>query len=64
MTSGELRRRRKALRLSQTALSVLLGVRQSTISDWETGLVSIAHPRVLDLALQKLEFDHQQPAAR
>lgn len=57
LTGADIRRRRKLLGLSQTALSAILGVRQATISDWETGKLTIDHPSILDLALRALEHE-------
>lgn len=65
MTDGEnLRRRRKQLGLSQSALAGLLGVRQATVSDWERGKVAIDHPAILDLALRALEYEKHPVSVR
>lgn len=52
MSPNHLRDQRNALGLSQTALAALLGVRQATVSDWETGKQPIPH--MLSLALEAL----------
>lgn len=54
MDGEALRRRRRALKLNQTELGRLLGVRQNTISRWELG-ETMQHPRMLDLALEAIE---------
>lgn len=48
---AHLRTRRRALGLSQAELAARLGVQQRTISEWETGTVSIQHVRMLFRAL-------------
>jgi DNA-binding transcriptional regulator YiaG len=49
------KRLRQALRLSQQALAQELGVRQQTISEWETGLYAPrgASARLLDLVAER-----------
>lgn len=59
MTGADLRRRRQALGLSQTALAERLGVPQATISRWETGGHGIDQPTVLDLAIRALETERE-----
>lgn len=52
LTNGaNLRIRRRALGLTQTELAARLGVQQRTVSEWETGAVSIQHARMLFRAL-------------
>jgi transcriptional regulator with XRE-family HTH domain len=57
MTPDEFRARRKALRLSQTALAEALGVTQHTVSRWEQGKMAITAPRSvwLDLEMKRVE---------
>ncbi len=52
---GDLCRRRVGLGLSQRDLAVTFGVRQQTISEWETGVRRIRLAGIVDLALQALE---------
>ena len=54
MDADDVRRRRKALGLTQAALATVLGVRQNTVSRWEIGEMMPAG-RLLELALQTLE---------
>lgn len=53
MTGTELRNKRTELELSQTALAELLGVRQATVSGWETEAKAISH--VVELAMMEIE---------
>jgi transcriptional regulator with XRE-family HTH domain len=62
MDGDELRRRRRALGLTQTELAELLEVYQATIGSWESGSRGIRHPRILELALQMLETERTLPA--
>ena len=55
MDGDEVRRRRKALGLSQTELGERIGIRQPTISSWEQGHTIVGNPRMLALALWALE---------
>lgn len=55
MDGAELRGRRAALGLSQSALGAVLGVARNTIARWERGELTIENPQMLDLALQRLE---------
>lgn len=57
MDGEELRRRRRALAMTQTELAERLGLTQNTVSRWEKGAAVIGHPPMLDLALRALEFD-------
>lgn len=55
-TPGErLRARRRAMRLTQAALAEAIGVAANTIARWERGEQRIEHPRLLDLAMARLE---------
>ena len=54
MTPTELREFRKQLALSQAGLAAVLEVPANTIARWERGVVTIRHPRVLRLALERL----------
>jgi len=55
MTGIELKNRRKTIGLTQVELAALWGVRQKTISSWETEFVKMQHPIILDLAMRYLE---------
>lgn len=55
MTPAELRQRRLALRLSQEELGALLDMSRASINRWETGSPPIPSPRMLTLALERLE---------
>lgn len=55
MDGEELRRRRRALGMSQAELGEHLDVPQNTMSRWELGAVRIERPRMLALALRALE---------
>lgn len=55
MTPAELRATRARLGLSLAALAALLDVPINTLSRWELGRMSIRHPRILALALERLE---------
>lgn len=52
---AEVRRLRQALRLTQQELAVELGVRQQTVSEWETGLYQPrgASARLLDIVAER-----------
>lgn len=65
MTGDDLRGRRFALCLSQTALAEALGVDQRMLSRWETGTSAITAVRAewLDQRLRRLE-QRQRRAAR
>lgn len=58
MTGAELKQRRERLGLSQVALAKLWGVRQATISDWETEKKRMEHPEIIEMALETLERKH------
>ena len=66
MTPDELRTRRKALRLSQTALAEALGVTQHTVSRWERGKMAIRAPRSvwLDQGMQRIEQERKPKRRR
>ncbi len=51
----DLQSRRNSLRLSQAQLAERLGVSANTVARWERGELVIAHPRMLDMALRKIE---------
>jgi predicted ATPase/DNA-binding XRE family transcriptional regulator len=55
VTPTELRVRRDALGLSQTALARALGVASNTVARWERGERPIRSPELVGLALQRLE---------
>ena len=57
MTGADLKTKRKALGLTQDALAEILEVARITVIRWERNEVPI--PKMLDLALQKLEQDQQ-----
>lgn len=54
MNGEQLRQEREQLGLSQQRLADLLDVRQSTISEWEKGKVTIRHERILELAMREV----------
>ncbi len=55
MTGEDLKRRRKALGMTQKLLAERWGVTEATISNWETGGWRIQHPEIIDDALSFLE---------
>lgn len=57
VTPEDLRRRRRALGMSQAELGLRLDVPQNTISRWELGTLKIERPAMLDLALRALEAE-------
>lgn len=61
-----MRRLRRSLGLTQQALAAELGVRQQTVSDWETGVYQPrgASARVLDIVAEGAGFPYGQPEAR
>jgi transcriptional regulator with XRE-family HTH domain len=63
MTPAELPRRREELGLSLPQLAAALGVAYMTLWRWEAGKATIGNPKLLDLALQALEYKHHQGAA-
>lgn len=54
MTPAELKAARKQLGLTQAQLAAELGVHQSTYAKWEAGTFKIAHPKILELALDMI----------
>ncbi len=58
--ADEVRRLRKRLALSQRAFARELGVRQQTVSDWETGVYRPqgASARVLSLVAERVGFTY------
>jgi DNA-binding transcriptional regulator YiaG len=48
----------KQWNFSQTELAEILGVRQATVSGWETGKRSIGHP--IDLAMMEVERQQKE----
>lgn len=59
MDGNELKQRREKLNLSQSNLAKLIGVRQQTVSDWESEQHKIQHPKLIDLALQTIERERE-----
>ena len=59
MTPADLLAARRSLGLTQRALAERLGVSQATLWRWETGAMTIQHPAILALALERLQ---QTPA--
>src|SRR5690349_3425755 len=53
---SELRARRDALGLSQVSLAVALGVSANTVARWERGQQTMANPRLVRLALERVEL--------
>ncbi|HEV2860966.1 MAG TPA: helix-turn-helix domain-containing protein [Pyrinomonadaceae bacterium] len=60
MEPNELKRRRKALGLSQEQLAVLLDVDEMTVSRWERGVHPI--PKYIELAVEALEWRRREAA--
>lgn len=59
LTPYDLAAFRKRLGLSQADLARLLDVPDSTVSRWERGLMAIASPTILRLALERLADTHK-----
>jgi len=59
--AGRVRALRRHLRLSQNALAQELGVRQQTISEWETGRYQPrgASARLLTMVAERADFPYQ-----
>ncbi len=59
--AGQVRALRQHLGLSQAALSVELGVRQQTVSEWETGAYQPrgASARLLTLLAERVAFPYR-----
>jgi DNA-binding XRE family transcriptional regulator len=55
MNTDELRRRRKALGMTQEQLARVLGVSRQSVFMWESGRTAI--PALLELALRCLEYE-------
>ncbi len=53
MKGKELKRRRKALNLTQVELSEIFGVRSNTVARWENGVSPI--PKLVVLAIETVE---------
>jgi transcriptional regulator with XRE-family HTH domain len=60
-TAGPIRALRKHLRLSQAAFGRELGIRQATVSEWETGLYQPrgASARLLSLVAERAGFEYE-----
>ena len=54
----QLKKTRLALRKTQVQFGELLGVSSTTIARWERGEVLPDSPRILELALRQLQFEH------
>ncbi len=63
--AGRVRALRQHLGLTQAALSAELGVRQQTVSDWETGAYQPrgASARLLTLVAERAAFPYRAEAA-
>ncbi len=61
LTPDELRRRRRALGLSQAGLGRALGVTANTLARWERGQQRLANPQLIRLALERVELDRAEP---
>ncbi len=59
MDRRTLKLKRVELDLSQHELARRLAVTQNTISRWESGAAGIRHPRILELALERLQDEEQ-----
>lgn len=64
MDAEELRRRRRALGISQLELGKRLGEPQQTIARWESGKRRITHPGMLRLALERLAMGEDRDGTR
>jgi transcriptional regulator with XRE-family HTH domain len=62
MKGKELKRRRKALNLTQVELSEIFGVRSNTVARWENGVSPI--PKLVPLALETVERSLSQDALK
>jgi DNA-binding transcriptional regulator YiaG len=58
LNGEELRMRREALMFSQARLAAELGVSENTIARWERNTLTMANPRMVNLALDALEHRH------
>jgi DNA-binding transcriptional regulator YiaG len=54
---------RQTLRLSQSSFASELGVRQQTVSDWETGIYAPrgASARLLEIVAERAGYDYSAP---
>jgi len=61
MKGKELKRRRRALKLTQVELSQIFGVRSNTVARWENGVSPI--PKLVVLAMETVEqsLSHSEP---
>ena len=59
MTGHDLRVRREDLGLSQRKLAALLGIHWNVLARWERGVLTIRHPRILELALDAVTASQQ-----
>ena len=62
MKGKELKRRRKALNLTQVELSEIFGVRSNTVARWENGVSPI--PKLVPLAMETIERHPSQNALK
>ena len=62
MTREEMTERRKALRLSKTALAAALGMSRQTVSQWENGHAAL--PPWPELAMEGLRVREQEGTER
>lgn len=62
MKGKELKRRRKALNLTQVELSEIFGVRSNTVARWENGVSPI--PKLVALAIETVERSLSQGALK
>ena len=53
----QIKQTRLALRLTHAQLGTALGVTASLLAQWERGEAAPEHPRLLELALQQVQFD-------
>lgn len=54
----QIKQTRLALRLTQPQLGAELGVSAALIAQWERGEALPEHSRLLELALQQVQFEH------
>jgi transcriptional regulator with XRE-family HTH domain len=64
MDDLDLEERRELLGMTRAELASWLDVPTQTISGWESGRYRIPHPRILDLALDRLEAIRDETAPR
>jgi DNA-binding transcriptional regulator YiaG len=53
MDGKELKKKREALKLTQTELANILGVKMNTVYRWESGILTV--PKSIALALETVE---------